>query len=61
MAKLLEMLKKRLLVRVILGILFSVSGYILLLWIDWRIALAVFLIHMGINMERRATPWLKYL
>jgi hypothetical protein len=41
-------------IRAFLSGLFVVGGYALLVAVDWRIALAVFVIHWSINLDRKA-------
>lgn len=31
----------------------EIAGYSMLLWVDWRIAVAIFLIHWSINYDVR--------
>ena len=35
------------------GVILHVSGYAVLLWADWHVALGVFLLHWGINVSDR--------
>jgi hypothetical protein len=56
-----DKLRKRLLVEAVLVILLKLAGYVLLIWADWRIALAVFLIYSGANLARRVEPRLETL
>lgn len=43
--------EKKLFYRMICSLIFVLSGYGVLIFCDWKIALAVFLIHFSMNIE----------